>query len=55
MGFTPEAEDEAIREAVPHKLDTPLFNPSNEFWRESTQTKTPTSPFQIGESIRYTN
>ena len=55
MGFTPESEDEFIRETVPHKLDTPLLNPKNKVWRESTQTKTPTSPFQIGKSIRYTN
>ena len=55
MGFTPEAEDEVIRETVPHKLDTPLLNPTNKVWRESTQTKTPTLPFQIGESIIYTN
>ena len=34
---------------------TSLFNPSNKVWRDLKQTKTPTSPFQIGDSIRYTN
>ena len=55
MGFTPEAENEVIREAVSHKLHIPLVNPSNKVLRDSTQSKYPTSPFQIGESIRYTN
>ena len=50
MVFTTESEDEVIQETVPHKLYIPLVNPSNKFWRESTQTQTQTqtSPFQIG-------
>ena len=55
MDFTPEVEDEVIMEAVSHKLDIPIVNLSNKVWRDSTQTKTLTSPFQIGESIRLTN
>ena len=31
MDFTPEAEDEVIREAVSQKLDRPLVNPSKQF------------------------
>ena len=55
MNFTPEVEDEVIREVVSHKLDRPIVNPSNKVWRYSTQNKTPTSPFQIGDYLRYTN
>ena len=33
----------------------PTCETSNQVWRDSTKTKTPTSPFQIGESLRYTN
>ena len=55
MDFTPEDEDEVIREAVSQKLDRPLVNPSNNFWRDSPQTKNPTSPFHVGESLRHTN
>ena len=36
MDFTPEAEDEVIREAVSHKLYRPLVNPSKKVWRDST-------------------
>ena len=31
------------------------MNPPNLFWRDSKQNKTPTSPFHIGDSLRYTN
>ena len=55
MDFTPEAEDEVIREAVSQKLDIPSVNLPNKVWRDSTQTKTPTPNFQIGDSLRYTN
>ena len=55
MYFTPDVEDEVIREAFSHKLYIPLFNPSNKFWRDSTKKKTPPSPFQIGESLWYHN
>ena len=34
---------------------TSLFNRSNKVWRDLKQTKTTTSPFHIGDSIRYTN
>ena len=55
--FNPQTEDEIIREAVSHKLYIPKGNTSNKVRRESTQTKTPdpNSPFQIGDSLRYTN
>ena len=36
MDFTPEVEDEVIRDALLHKLDKPLVNPSKKFWRDST-------------------
>ena len=55
MDFNPEAEDEVIREAVSHKLDRFLVKPSKKVWRYSTQTKSPTSPFQIGDSLIYKN
>ena len=55
MGFNQEAEGGVIREAVSHKLDIPLVNPSKNVWRDSTQTKVPNSPFQVGDSLRYTN
>ena len=55
MYLTLEVEDEVIRKTVSHKLDRHIFNPSNKFWRDSTQNKTPNSPFQIGEYLRYTN
>ena len=54
-GFTPEAYDEVLREKLSHKLDRPLVNPSNKVWRDSTKIKTPTSPFHIGDSLRYIN
>ena len=55
MDFTPEDDNEVIREAVSKKLYIPLFNPSKKVWRESTQTKASTSPFHIHYSLRYTN
>ena len=55
MDFTSEADDEVITEAFPHKLYRPLVNPLNKVWRDSNQTKNQTSPFQIGNSQRYTN
>ena len=55
MDFTPEAEDEVIREAVSHKLDRPIVYPSNKVWRDSSKTKATTSPFQIVDSLIYTN
>ena len=55
MDFTPEVEYEVIGEAVSHKLDRPLVNPSNNFWGDSTQNKNPNSPFRIGDYLRYTN
>ena len=51
MEFNEEVEDEVIRDAVSHKLDRPIFDISNKFWIDITKTKTPTSPFQIGDSI----
>ena len=55
MDFISEVEDEGIRDAVSQKLDRPLVNPSNELFRDSTQTKSLTSPFQISDSFRYTS
>ena len=55
MDFNAILEDEVIRDAVSHKLDRPLVNSSNKVWRDSTKTKTPTLPFQIGYYLRYTN
>ena len=55
MDFTPDSEDKIFREAVSHKLDRTLVKTSNKVWRGSTQTKTPTSPFHIGDSLRYKN
>ena len=55
MYFNPEAEYEVIREAVSHKLDRSLVKPSNKVWRDSTQTKAPTSPLQIDDSLIYKN
>ena len=55
MDFTPEDEDKVIREVVSYKLDRHIVNPSKNVWRESTQTKAPSSPLQIGDSLRYTN
>ena len=51
MYFTPEAKNEVIRETVSHKSDRTIVNPSNKFWRDSTQTKNPTSTFQIVDSL----
>ena len=36
MYFTPEVEDEVIRDAFSHKLDRPLVNPPNKVRRDST-------------------
>ena len=55
MEFTPEAEDEVISDSVSKKLDRPLVNSSKKVRRDSTQTKTPISPFHIGGSIIYIN
>ena len=55
MDFNLEAENEVIREAVSHKLDRFQVKPSNKVWRDSTQNKAPTSPFQIGDSLIYKN
>ena len=55
MDFNPEAEDEVIREAVSQKLDISLVKPREKVWRDSTQTKAPTSPFHIGDSLIYKN
>ena len=55
MYFTPEFEYEVIRDVVSQKLYKPIVNPSNKVWRDSAQTKTPTSPFQFGDSLRYDN
>ena len=55
MVFTSEAEDEVIWKAVSYKLDITLVNTSNKVWRDSTQTKSSTSPFYIGNYVRYKN
>ena len=55
MDFIPEAEDEATREEVSHKLYRHIVNPSKKIWRDSTQTKTLTLPFHIGGYLIYTN
>ena len=55
IDFPPEADDEVIIEAISHKLYRPIFNTRNKVWRDSTQPKTPTSPFHIFDSLRYTN
>ena len=54
LGFTPEVEDEVIRDAVLHRLDIPLVNPSNKVWRDSRQTQTLSPNLQIGDSVIYT-
>ena len=55
MNFTPEDENEFIKEAVSQKLNIPLVNPSHKVWRDSTKSKARNSPFHIGDFIRYTN
>ena len=55
MDFTSKVEGEVIREAASHKLYRPLVNPSKKVWRDSNQTKNPTSPFHIGDSLIYIN
>ena len=55
MDFIPEVEDEVIRESVSYKLYISIVNPLNKNWRYYPKTKTPTSPLQIGEYLRYTN
>ena len=52
MDFTTYAEYDVIMDVVSQKLDRPLANQSNKVWRDSTQYKTPTSPFQIGYYLR---
>ena len=47
MGFISEVEDEVIREAVSHKLNRHLVNPSNKAWRNSTQNKFQLHPFML--------
>ena len=53
MDFNTEAEYEVISEAVSQKVYISLVKPSNKVWRDSTQTKAPTSTFQIGDSIIF--
>ena len=55
MDFNPLVEDEFIMDAIAHKLDIPVVNPWNKVGRDSTQTKRPTSPIQIGDSLIYTS
>ena len=55
IDLTPEVEDKVIGQTILNKLYRPLVNSSNKIWRDLTQTKTPTLPFQIGEFLRYTN
>ena len=55
MGFTLEVEDEIIIEDFSNKLERPLINPSNKFWRYLKKSRTPTSNFQIGYYPRYKN
>ena len=55
MYFTPEVEYEVISDEVSQKLDRTIVNPRNKVWRDSTQIKTPTSPFKISDSLRYNN
>ena len=55
MGFTPEVEDEVIRNAVSYRLERILFNTSKKVSRDSTQTQNPTPTFQIGDPLRYKN
>ena len=55
MDLIPEVDDEFIRDKVSQKLYRPLVNLSNKVWIYWTQTKTKTSPFQMGDSLRYTN
>ena len=52
MDFTLEVEDKVSRDAIYHKLYRPLSNPPNKVWRDSTQTKTTTPPFKIGNPLR---
>ena len=53
--FTLGPDCEVIRKEVSHKLDRPLVNPSKKVWRDSKRIKTPTLPFHIGDSLKYTN
>ena len=55
MDFTPEVEDEVIRDAVSYKLYIPIVNQSIKFCRDSAQAKTPPSSFHIGDFLRYIN
>ena len=47
MDFTPEVEDEVIKEAVSHKIDRTLFNSPNKVWRDSTQYKPQLQPSKL--------
>ena len=55
MDFTPESEDEVIRESISYKLYIIIVNPPNKVWRDSTQNKYPTPYFHIGDHLIYTN
>ena len=55
MYFTPEVEDEVIRDIVSHKLYTPLVNPATKACIDLIQTKNPTPPLQIGDSLGHPN
>ena len=55
MDFIPENKDEVIRESASHKLYRTLANPLIRVWRDSNQTKAPTSRFHIGNYLRYIN
>ena len=55
MDFAPDVGDEFIRDVVSKKVYSILVNSSKTVGRDSTQTKTPTPTFQIGDSQRYTH
>ena len=55
INFTPDIEYEVIMEALSNKSDKPLFNISNTFWIDTTQNKTTTLPFHIGDYLRFNN
>ena len=55
MDFSSEVEEEVIRYEVLYKLKKSLVNPSNKFWRDSTQSKTPTSTLKIRNYLIYKN
>ena len=49
-----DVSDEVNRDAISHKIYRPLVCPSCKVHKYLTQTKNPTSPFQIGDSLIYT-